>query len=87
MFISTVSAYHNPEREYYSAMILRVRLVDDCWSIKDKRDPDTGRIMPDLDKFPSGIKGVADKVHDLGLKIGIYSSTFLATLPQSKYVN
>ncbi|KAK2763209.1 hypothetical protein FQN54_009845 [Arachnomyces sp. PD_36] len=48
--------------------------IDDCWSIMDHRDPDTGRIIPDLEKFPSGIKGVADKIHDMGLKVGIYSS-------------
>ena len=58
-------------------MILRYFLVDDCWSIKDHRDPDTGRIIPDLEKFPSGIDGLADKIHDMGLKIGIYSSMLL----------
>jgi hypothetical protein len=56
-------------------VILTDRLVDDCWSVKDHRDPNTGRILPDLDKFPDGIDGLADKIHDLGLKIGIYSST------------
>ena len=31
--------------------------------------------MPDPDRFPgNGIQGTADKVHALGLKIGIYSS-------------
>lgn len=27
-----------------------------------------------MTKFPDGISGLADKIHDLGLKIGIYSS-------------
>jgi alpha-galactosidase len=31
-----------------------------------------GRIVPDPNKFPNGISGVADKVHNLGLKVGIY---------------
>jgi alpha-galactosidase len=31
-------------------------------------------MIPDPKKFPNGIKGVADKVHALGLKLGIYSS-------------
>ncbi|KAI1818104.1 glycoside hydrolase family 27 protein [Poronia punctata] len=53
--------------------------IDDCWSIKDHRDPDTDEIIPDPDKFPSGISGVADKVHDMGLKLGIYSSAGTAT--------
>jgi alpha-galactosidase len=29
--------------------------------------------LPDL-RFPEGIKGTANKVHDLGFKFGIYSS-------------
>lgn len=48
--------------------------IDDCWSIKSGRDSATGRIMPDLTKFPDGIQGTAQKIHDMGLKIGIYSS-------------
>ncbi len=32
------------------------------------------QIVPDPIKFPAGIKGVADHVHTLGLKLGIYSS-------------
>ncbi|GAB5586174.1 hypothetical protein Unana1_01074 [Umbelopsis nana] len=46
--------------------------IDDCWALK-QRDNTTQQIVPDPVKFPSGIKGVADKVHALGLKIGIYS--------------
>lgn len=30
--------------------------------------------MPNMTKFPDGISGLADKIHDLGMKIGIYSS-------------
>lgn len=37
-----------------------------------KRDATTGRIVPDPTKFPNGISGVADQVHALGLKMGIY---------------
>ncbi|KFZ09721.1 hypothetical protein V502_08532 [Pseudogymnoascus sp. VKM F-4520 (FW-2644)] len=48
--------------------------IDDCWSIKDGRDETTHQIRPDLTKFPDGISGTADKIHALGLKIGIYSS-------------
>ncbi|RPB15728.1 glycoside hydrolase [Morchella conica CCBAS932] len=46
--------------------------IDDCWSLLS-RDNATKRIQPDLEKFPDGISGTADKVHALGLKIGIYS--------------
>jgi alpha-galactosidase len=50
--------------------------IDDCWSIRGRggRDPTTKRIVVDTKKFPSGIDGLAKKVHALGLKIGIYSS-------------
>ncbi|KOS41801.1 hypothetical protein ACN38_g7318 [Penicillium nordicum] len=48
--------------------------IDDCWSVKNTRDKKTNRLVPDPSKFPDGISGVAEKVHDLGLKVGIYSS-------------
>jgi alpha-galactosidase len=44
--------------------------IDDCWSLKERGED--GRLVPDPERFPSGIKGVADYVHDLGLKLGIY---------------
>ncbi|KAF2095339.1 putative alpha-galactosidase B [Rhizodiscina lignyota] len=48
--------------------------IDDCWSMKDGRDNATGRLRPNMTKFPDGISGVADKVHAMGLKFGIYST-------------
>ncbi|KAI5785173.1 alpha galactosidase precursor [Pyronema domesticum] len=47
--------------------------IDDCWSIKDARDPTTQRIQPDLTKFPRGINGLVDELHGMGFKVGIYS--------------
>lgn len=44
--------------------------LDDCWH--GERDAD-GFIHPDPDRFPSGMKALADYVHSKGLKIGIYS--------------
>lgn len=46
-------------------------VIDDCWSEKE-RDKD-GRLVPDHNKFPNGIKPVADYVHSKGLKFGMYS--------------
>ena len=46
-------------------------VIDDCWSLR-RRGPD-GRIVPDPVKFPSGIKPLADYIHSLGLKLGMYS--------------
>jgi len=45
-------------------------VIDDCWQIS--RDA-AGNIVPDGERFPGGIKTLADYVHSLGLKFGIYS--------------
>ena len=47
-------------------------VIDDCWSVKDHRDPD-GDLIPDPEKFPNGMQAVVDYVHSLGFKFGIYS--------------
>ena len=44
--------------------------IDDCWH--GERDAQ-GFIHPDPQKFPSGMKALADYVHAKGLKLGIYS--------------
>jgi alpha-galactosidase len=44
--------------------------IDDCWH--GARDAH-GDIQPDPQRFPNGIKAVADYVHARGLKLGIYS--------------
>jgi len=47
--------------------------IDDCWSDKvRRRDSKTGELLPDYAKFPRGISHVAERVHSLGLKLGIY---------------
>ncbi len=45
-------------------------VIDDCWQVT--RD-ENGNIVADPQRFPSGIKALADYVHSLGLKFGIYS--------------
>ncbi|HYA64531.1 MAG TPA: alpha-galactosidase [Candidatus Sulfotelmatobacter sp.] len=45
-------------------------VIDDCWQVS--RD-ENGFIMADPQRFPSGIKALADYVHSKGLKFGIYS--------------
>ncbi|AFN75841.1 alpha-galactosidase [Melioribacter roseus P3M-2] len=44
--------------------------LDDCWH--GERDS-LGFIHPDPERFPSGMKALADYIHSKGLKIGIYS--------------
>jgi alpha-galactosidase len=34
----------------------------------------SGRLVPDPNKFPNGISGLASKIHDMGFKFGIYST-------------
>jgi alpha-galactosidase len=51
-------------------------VIDDCWQVS--RDPD-GNIVPDAKRFPSGMKALADYVHSLGLKFGLYSDAGTAT--------
>ncbi len=45
-------------------------VIDDCWQVS--RDAN-GNIVADPQRFPEGIKALADYVHSLGLKFGIYS--------------
>ena len=45
-------------------------VIDDCW--QTGRDS-LGNIIPDPERFPSGMKALADYIHGKGLKFGIYS--------------
>ena len=45
-------------------------MIDDGW--QGGRD-NKNNIIPDPEKFPSGIKALADYVHSKGIKLGIYS--------------
>ena len=46
-------------------------VMDDCWSLKE-RDSE-GRLVADPEKFPNGIKALADYIHEKGFKFGMYS--------------
>ena len=46
--------------------------VDDCW--QEERGSD-GHIIPNAQRFPSGMKALGDYIHSLGLKYGVYSDT------------
>lgn len=52
-------------------------VIDDCWSLKE-RDKD-GKLVADPEKFPHGIKYVADYIHSKGLKFGMYSCAGVMT--------
>ena len=51
--------------------------IDDCW-MAPSRDA-AGNLVPDPTRFPDGIKAVADYVHSLGLKLGIYEDAGTTT--------
>ena len=46
-------------------------IIDDCWS--EKQRDKNGRLVPDREKFPDGMKALADYIHSKGLKFGMYS--------------
>jgi alpha-galactosidase len=51
--------------------------IDDCW-MAPSRDA-AGNLVPDPTRFPAGMKAVADYVHSLGLKLGIYEDAGTTT--------
>jgi len=51
--------------------------IDDCWMQKD-RDA-SGNLQADPQRFPNGMKPVAEAIHRLGLKFGIYEDSGFAT--------
>jgi len=50
--------------------------IDDCWQVS--RDPQ-GAIVADPQRFPSGMKALADYVHSKGLKLGLYTDAGTGT--------
>ncbi|WP_258053842.1 alpha-galactosidase [Streptomyces sp. Ru72] len=61
--------------------------IDDCW-MTHSRDSG-GHLVPDPAKFPDSVKGTADYVHSLGLKLGITTvgSTTVMWTPNSSTNN
>lgn len=52
-------------------------VIDDCWSLRERGKD--GLLVPDPEKFPNGMKAVADYVHGKGLKFGMYSCAGVMT--------
>ena len=52
-------------------------VIDDCWSLKQRDE--NGLLVADPEKFPHGMKAVADYVHSKGLKFGMYSCAGVRT--------
>ena len=52
-------------------------IIDDCWSLKERDN--IGNLVPDPEKFPNGMKSLADYIHSKGLKFGMYSCAGILT--------
>ena len=49
--------------------------MDDCWERKvPPRDPETGRLVGDPIRFPSGMKALGDYYHSKGAKYALYTA-------------
>ncbi len=51
--------------------------LDDCWG--GPRNPTTGEYQPDPQRFPSGMKALADWLHERGFKLGVYTDSGIYT--------
>lgn len=52
-------------------------IIDDCWHEKERAAD--GSVIANKERFPSGMKALADYIHGLGLKFGIYSDAGFRT--------
>jgi len=51
--------------------------IGDCWMARERSK--TGDLVPDLHRFPSGMKALGEKIHSMGMKFGIYESAGVIT--------
>lgn len=58
-------------KDGYAAAGYKYVNIDDCWS-ELERDSRTERLLPNATRFPGGIEDIAQYMHSLGLKLGIY---------------
>ena len=61
----------------YLAKGYRYVVIDDTWSLHE-RDRE-GRLVPDPAKFPRGMKALADDLHAMGFRFGMYSCAGVRT--------
>lgn len=56
--------------------------IDDCWA-SDARDPVTGALQWNTERFPYGIKNLTTHLRELGFHFGIYTSAGSSTCEHS----
>ena len=49
----------------------RYVVIDDCWSMPERDS--AGELMANPEKFPHGMRALADAIHGMGLLFGMYS--------------
>jgi len=52
-------------------------VIDDCWSLKERDE--NGKLVADPEKFPNGMKYLANYIHSKGLKFGMYGCSGILT--------
>jgi alpha-galactosidase len=51
--------------------------IDDCWALVSRNS--SGGLVPKTNAFPKGMRSLADYIHSMGLKIGIYTDVGSST--------
>ncbi|XP_053620480.1 alpha-N-acetylgalactosaminidase-like [Plodia interpunctella] len=69
LILSVVDSFFD---EGYQEVGFEYIIIDDCWSEKS-RDM-YGRLVPNKERFPRGMKFIADYIHARGLKFGMYTN-------------
>lgn len=59
-------------------------VLDDGW-FRENDDAGLGDFYTDLSKFPSGLKGLSDKIHQKGLKFGIWLEPEMVAIKSNLY--
>mmetsp|Transcript_3592 Transcript_3592/g.3549 ORF Transcript_3592/g.3549 Transcript_3592/m.3549 type:complete len:414 (+) Transcript_3592:69-1310(+) len=57
-------------------------LLDDCWAAHDRDE--NGELQPMPDFFPSGMKALADYVHERGMQLGLYTCVGTETCKRNR---
>ncbi len=58
-------------------------LLDDCWA--DHERDANGKLQPNKYQFPSGMKALADYIHERGLYLGVYTCVGTETCKKVGY--
>ncbi|XP_013164100.1 PREDICTED: alpha-N-acetylgalactosaminidase-like [Papilio xuthus] len=69
LILSVADSFYN---DGYQEAGYEYIVIDDCWSERERGSD--GRLVPDKNRFPNGMKYIADYIHSKGLKFGMYTN-------------